>query len=171
MRFTRIHILYEEFALEVYEKINRILEAKKMTKREFSNKLRNLSPVLKSTGECPSETTVYKYLSGDISIPIELVPFIAEALNTTEQELFDDSFEAKCKFCRYIQESSNSKEMESLMKCCYASIIQASCDSKFDYEEKIKRLHTLLAYASPMMLDKMIETLEKSKKNIKETKL
>lgn len=151
--------------MEVYEKISRILTVKKMTKREFSNMLRNLSPVLKSTGESPSETTIYKYLSGDISIPIELVPYIAEVLNTTEQELFDDSFEAKCKFCRYIQESSTPNEMENFMKCFNFSNIKTSMENRSTYENRLSHLISLLPYASPKMLDKIIEVLEETKQN------
>lgn len=100
--------------MEVYEKINYIIKQKKMTKREFAKVLRDLEPRLKSTDQAPIETTIYKYLNGQVSIPIEIVSFIAEALDITEQELFDDSLKAKIKFLKYIAKDCNKEELEIL---------------------------------------------------------
>jgi hypothetical protein len=44
--------------MEVYEKINEILREKKITKKDFSIKLRSLEPKLRSTGEVPSEKSI-----------------------------------------------------------------------------------------------------------------
>ncbi len=100
--------------MEVYEKINYIIKQKKMTKREFAKILRDLEPRLKSTDQPPIETTIYKYLNGQVSIPIEIISFIAEALDITEQELFDDSLKAKIKFLKYIEKDCNKEELEVL---------------------------------------------------------
>jgi transcriptional regulator with XRE-family HTH domain len=94
--------------MEVYEKINDIIKKKNMTKREFANILRNLEPRLRSTDQAPLETTIYKYLNGQVSIPIEIISFIAEALDISEQELFDDSLKVKIKFLKSV---SNKQKM------------------------------------------------------------
>lgn len=79
--------------MEVWEKINYIIEEKNISKKDFINKLLNLEPKLKSTGETPSASTINGYLYGQREIKIELIPFIAEALNITEQELFTSEIE------------------------------------------------------------------------------
>ncbi|MDD5401361.1 MAG: helix-turn-helix transcriptional regulator [Sulfurimonas sp.] len=43
---------------------------------------------LKSTGEIPSEQTIYGYLNGKRELKAELIPYIAEVLEVDEQELF-----------------------------------------------------------------------------------
>lgn len=87
--------------MEVYERLNQILREQKLTKRDFSNRLRSLEPKLKTTGEIPSENTIYSYLSGRITIPIELIPYIAEVLNIIEQELFDTAINYK-KYTKFL---------------------------------------------------------------------
>jgi transcriptional regulator with XRE-family HTH domain len=97
--------------MEVYDTVNRILKDKNLTKREFAKVLQNLQPKLKSTGETPLETTIYKYLNGQVSIPIELIPYIAEALDITEQELFENTKYSRKKCIKYVLESSDEKEL------------------------------------------------------------
>ena len=77
--------------MEVYEKINLLIQEKKLSKKDFSDKLRNLEPKLNSTLEIPSEKSIYAYLNGRIGIKIELIPYIAEVLEIPEQLLFDNS--------------------------------------------------------------------------------
>ncbi|MBE0497997.1 MAG: helix-turn-helix transcriptional regulator [Campylobacterales bacterium] len=79
--------------MEVWEKINYLLEEKKMTKQEFANHLIALAPKLKRTGEVPSTQTILGYLYGKREIKIELIPFIAEVLGINEQELFSSHIE------------------------------------------------------------------------------
>jgi len=79
--------------MEVYEKINYILKEKQISKREFVKLLNSLEPRLKSTGNTPSEQTIYGYLNGKREIKIELIPYIAEALGVKEQELFEFDIE------------------------------------------------------------------------------
>jgi transcriptional regulator with XRE-family HTH domain len=81
------------FKMNVTDKINYLLEEKGMSKREFAQKLLSLTPILERTGKTPSESTIYGYLNGGREIKIELIPFIAEALNITEQELFTNEIE------------------------------------------------------------------------------
>ncbi len=79
--------------MEVWEKINYILKEKKITKRQFIERFLNLEPKLKRTSEVPSASTVSGYLYGKREIKIELIPYIAEALDVSEQELFVNDIE------------------------------------------------------------------------------
>ena len=74
--------------MEVWEKINYIIDEKKILKRDFVKKLLELEPKLKTTGEIPSEQTIYRYLNGQREIKVELIPYIAEVLGVQEGELF-----------------------------------------------------------------------------------
>ena len=78
--------------MEVFEKINYLINEKNMTKKEFADKFLSLNPKLRTTGEAPSYSSIYGYLSGRREIKIELIPYIAEALNVKEQELFNFEF-------------------------------------------------------------------------------
>jgi len=98
--------------MEVFEKINLILQEKKMSKKDFSIKLRNLEPKLNSTFEIPSEKSIYAYLNGRIGIKIELIPYIAEVLEIPEQILFDDSSRARKIYLKHILQSATSSEKE-----------------------------------------------------------
>lgn len=91
--------------MKVTEKINYILEEKKISKRDFAKKLLELEPKLDSTGKSPSESTIYGYLNGGREIKIELIPFIAEVLGVSEQELFTFDLEYSCNYnYRYSKE-------------------------------------------------------------------
>ncbi len=74
--------------MQVVEKINFLLQEKNMSKKEFAEKLKQLSPKLYATGDIPSEQTIYRYLNGSRELKIELIPYIAEILGVSEQELF-----------------------------------------------------------------------------------
>ncbi len=50
--------------------------------------LQAIEPKLRSTGEVPSEQTIYGYLNGKRELKVELIPYIAEVLGVDEQELF-----------------------------------------------------------------------------------
>lgn len=129
--------------MEVYEKVNAILKSKNVTKRWFASRLIELEPKLKSTGETPTEKAIYGYLNGTSSIKIELIPYIAEVLNISESELFSNGNQ-------YLSRSNNS----------YIS------DNKVGYgknDEDIKRLISLLPYASTPLIKKLIKQLEENK--------
>jgi len=79
--------------MEVYEKINYLLQESNLKKKEFVRKLLDLEPKLKQTGEVPTEQTIYRYLNGIREIKIELIPYIAEVLGVSEQELFSFDIE------------------------------------------------------------------------------
>ena len=102
--------------MEVYEKINLLLREKKILKKDFATKLRNLEPKLKSTCEIPSEKSIYAYLSGRIGIKIELIPYIAEVLNIPEQFLFDDSSRARMNILKTLCKDLKTEEKEYLLR-------------------------------------------------------
>jgi len=77
--------------LQVVENINRLIKQKGMTKKEFAIKLLELNPTVSRIKEKPSMSAIYGYLNGRISIPVELIPYVADVLDITEQELFDTS--------------------------------------------------------------------------------
>lgn len=98
--------------MEVYEKINLILKKNKMTKRAFSDILISLKPILKSRNTVPNAKAIYKYLSGDINIPMEIISYIAKALDITEQELFETDMEKKLQLYKYIMKNIKQKELQ-----------------------------------------------------------
>ena len=102
--------------MEVYERINQLIQDQGLTKREFAQRLISLEPQLKTTGEVPTEKTIYKYLNGSIAIRIELIPYIAQALNITEQELFLTSPKERLAFFRKMVQSANDEELEIIKK-------------------------------------------------------
>ena len=151
--------------MEVYEKINFIIKTKAITKRAFSTILRNLEPRLKSTGEVPTEKTIYKYLSGDISIPIELIPFIAEALDVIEQELFSLHPQSKRKLIKYLSTELDSKQISYIQN----SQSQIDTDSLSSPNKKeIEKLIRLLEFIPKAMLNKIIIKIEKIEKIVDE---
>lgn len=100
--------------MNVADKINFLLTEKDMTKREFATKLLELEPRLDGTGKPPSESTVYGYLNGGREIKIELVPYIAEVLEISEQELFSSDIEYANDYnIRYTKEA---REILDLLK-------------------------------------------------------
>lgn len=107
--------------MEVYEKINLLLQEKGISKRDFVIRLRNLEPRLKS-GEIPSEQTIYRYLNNTREIKIELIPYIAEALDVSEQELF--SFDIEYASNYNYKQSKEVREIIELMQYVPSSAIE-----------------------------------------------
>ncbi len=108
--------------MTVTEKINYLLVEKNMTKREFATKLLALEPRLESTGKAPSESTIYGYLNGGREIKIELIPYIAEVLGISEQELFSSELEYSTNYnYRY---SKEVREILDLLKYAPTSAVE-----------------------------------------------
>ncbi len=160
--------------MEVYEKINTLIKQQKLTKRAFSNNLRNLEPKLRITGETPSENTIYSYLTGRITIPIELISYIAEALNITEQELFSTDVKSRKKCFKYFIENADYQELEYFnnfinsqitnnVNINYGKVVMNSNILK-SKDEKIENFIILLEYAPANFMDKVLAKLEEYKK-------
>ena len=154
--------------MDVSEKINAILKKKKMSKKNFAEQLINLEPKLKRTGETPKVSTIYKYLSGDLTIPVEIIPFMAEVLHVPEQEFFNLSLETKRKCIQYVFENSSEKEVQYL--CNYTNTFQAHKTAFLDIDitdaAKIKKILELLPYAPGILIEQTIKKLETIKKQL-----
>jgi len=133
--------------------------------------LRDLEPKLKITGEAPSENTIYSYLAGRISIPIELIPFIAEALDITEQELFDSTSKTRKRCFKYFLQNAPKDELEYFngfinsqiqnnVNLNFGQIIMSSQTTN----EKLEKFSELLKYAPNDFIDKVISKLEEYEK-------
>lgn len=142
--------------MEVYEKINEILREKKLSKKSFSQKVIELEPKLRNTGEVPTINALYSYLSGDVSLRVELIPYIAEVLNIPEQILFDDSDEARIKTLKYILEDINSQEYKFLNDKLTMKEVKIENDL-------IHSVTQLLSYAPEPFLKNVLNALENFK--------
>jgi len=100
--------------MEVYEKVNYLINEKNITKKEFVDKLISLEPKLRLSGETPSVQTIYRYLSGKRELKIELIPYIAEVLEVTEQELFSFDIEYASEY--NIRHSKDIREILELIQ-------------------------------------------------------
>lgn len=108
--------------MEVFEKINYLINEKNMSKKEFADKFLSLNPRLRTTGEAPSYSSIYGYLSGRREIKIELIPYIAEALNIKEQELFNFDLEYSTEF--NIRYSKDVREIIELLQYAPKNMIE-----------------------------------------------
>ncbi|MDY0327706.1 MAG: hypothetical protein RBR07_05605 [Arcobacteraceae bacterium] len=128
--------------MEVYEKINFLLKEKEIVKRDFVRKLLELEPKLRSTGETPTEQTVYRYLSGERELKIELIPYIAEVLGVEEQELFNFELEYSCNY--NYKKSKEIREIVDLLQYAPVNMINIIKEqlSKYKslYEQNTKEL-------------------------------
>jgi transcriptional regulator with XRE-family HTH domain len=121
--------------LNVVEKINLLIADMGITRREFAKRLITLEPRIRSTGEIPSEQSIYRYLNGNRELKVELIPYIAHVLGVSESELFNFDIEETFGF-----ETALSKEARDIMKLlpyAPASVIR-SIKTQL---EKYKKLH------------------------------
>uniref|UniRef100_UPI00404814EC hypothetical protein n=1 Tax=Aliarcobacter sp. TaxID=2321116 RepID=UPI00404814EC len=146
--------------MEVYEKINEILKKKKLSKKSFSLKIIELEPKLRNTGEVPTINALYSYLSGDVSLRIELIPYIAEVLDIPEQILFDESTNTRMKILKYITEDINSQEYNFLID--KLNVKNVSRIDKYD-NETINSINKLFQYAPEPFLENILSTLKNFK--------
>jgi len=128
--------------MEVWEKINYLLDEKKITKQEFANRLINLAPRLKRTGETPSTQTILGYLYGKREVKIELIPYIAEVLGVPEQELFSFDIEYASEY--NIRYSKDAREILNLLPYVPKPMIEHIKNTfqkfKVEYDEGTKSI-------------------------------
>ncbi|MGB3961940.1 MAG: hypothetical protein WBK95_06860 [Sulfurimonas sp.] len=126
--------------MEIIDKINYIIKEKNLQKKDFVRMLQQLEPKLKSTGEVPSEQTIYGYLNSKRELKVELIPYIAEVLGVDEQELFrfDIEYATEYKF-RY---SKDAREILDLLQYTPKSMLEhikiTLRKFKKDYEDGVK---------------------------------
>ena len=126
--------------MEVVDKINFLLQEKGLQKKEFTKMLQSLEPKLKSTGEIPSEQTIYGYLNGKRELKIELISYIAEVLEVDEQELFRFDIEYATEYnLRY---SKDAREILELLQYAPKNMIEhirvTLQKYKKSYEENVR---------------------------------
>jgi len=129
--------------MEVIDKINYLIKEKDLQKKDFTQKLQELEPKLKSTGEIPSEQTIYGYLNGKRELKIELIPYIAEVLEVDEQELFRFDIEYATEYnLRY---SKDAREILELLQYAPKNMIEhiraTLLGYKNSYEDGVKKIH------------------------------
>jgi len=157
--------------MEIYERINLIIKEKKLTKKAFAKKLVSLEPKSSRTGEIISEKIVYFYLSGKTVINPNLIPYIAEVLDITEQELFDTTAKTRKKCFKYFIENADKSELEYFnefinykiknnININYGKVII----NNDNLDEKVKKLIDMLEFAPNNFLDKVNDKLEEYKK-------
>jgi transcriptional regulator with XRE-family HTH domain len=143
------------------------LNKRNMTKKEFAQKLINLEPRVGLNLEIPSERTIYLYLQRKREIKADLIPFIADVFNITEQELFDTSTKTRKKCFKYFLQNASKDELEYFnnfinsqiqnnININYGSVIMNSKDR----DEKIEEFIELLKYAPDNFIDKVLDRLE-----------
>lgn len=137
--------------MEVFEIINKLLEERGLTKREFAQKLIALEPRSNRTGEVISENIIYAYLSGKTSIQSYLIPYISDVLGVPEQFLFEENPKVRKKLLQYLFDTLNEEE--------YAYI-----KTKLPKETKLpNELSELLVYAPSPLIKKLEASLKKIK--------
>lgn len=120
--YKKIQIGLLEIFVEVFEKINFLLQEKSISKKEFVDRLRGLEPRLRGSGEIPSEQTIYRYLNGSRELKVELISYIAEALGVSEQELF--SFEIEYAANHNYKRSKEVREIVDLLQYAPIGVVE-----------------------------------------------
>ena len=147
------------------------IKQKGMTKKEFAQKLIDLKPTVSRIGEVPSISAIYSYLNGRINIPIELISYVSEILDVTEQELFDTSSKTRKKCFKYFLQNASKEELEYFnnfintqinnnININYGNVIMNSKSQN----EKMEELINLLEYAPNIFVDNVLEKLHNFKK-------
>jgi len=146
-----------------------------MTKKEFALKLIELKPTVSRIGEVPSISAIYSYLNGRINIPVELISFVAEILNVTEQELFDTTPKTRKKCFKYFLQNASKDELEYFNTFIHSQI-KNNIDINYEKiitntkttDEKIEKFIKLLKYAPSNFIDKILKKLKEYEKLDKE---
>lgn len=154
--------------MDIVERINSLIKEKNLTKREFAKRLRDLEPKLKTTGETPTEKTIYKYLDGNSSIKVELLPYIAEALQVTEQELFTYDKKSRKKYLQNIMRNISQDELKIIKNKIELiepeTPLEKESSDRYKDSSELKEIIELLPYAPKPLL----ENLKIKLKEIKE---
>ena len=123
--------------MDIIDKINYLIQEKNLRKKDFTSMLQALEPKLKSTGEVPSEQTVYGYLNGKRELKVELIPYIAEVLEVDEQELFRFDIEYATEY--NIRYSKEAREILDLLQYAPKITIENIKNQLLEYKELHKK--------------------------------
>lgn len=154
--------------MNITEKINNIINEKGLTRKYFVNQLILLHPILKSTGEVPSSSTIYGYLNGNREIKTELLPYIAKVLNISIGELFEEDEKVRTKILENILKSPTPKERKLLER--YFKLEEHHYNKKLQTDTNYSLysyIVAMLPYASEKFLYILIDVLESFKDSTK----
>jgi len=149
-------------------KISEILRVKGVSKKFFAEQLIELKPVLKSTGEPPSISSIYGYLNGSREIKAELLPYIAEVLDITIGELFEENEKVRIKILKNILKSPNANERKILER--YIKLEERHYNRKLQTDTNYSLysyIFAMLPYAPEKFLYILIDVLESFKDSTK----
>jgi len=164
--------------LSLHENIDRLIKLRGMNRKEFAMKLIDLKPTLNRMGEVPSLSAIYTYINGTASIKAELIPYIADVLEVTEQQLFNNSKKTRIKYLKYILEQPTEDEILFIKnKLLINEInIQNSILAKINHGDinigdqslkyELKEVIQLLKYAPIPFLAKLTKKLKRIKKDV-----
>lgn len=151
--------------MELYESITARLKEAKMSKRKFARELIEREIRSKRTGEVLSEKIVYSYLDGKTTIRADIIPHIAEILEITEQELFDDTEPKRLKQLHHILKNPSENEKKT------AALLLKEVDGEsygFPTDYQLVALAELLPYAPTVAVEKITQILARYKKLFEE---
>lgn len=150
--------------MSLAHKVSEILKNKGISKKFFAQQLIELRPTLKSTGETPSLSSIYGYLNGSREIKAELLPYIAEVLNVTIGELFEEDKKERLKILQNILKSPSQEEIRVLENYFYLEKKLYVQDLKNDTNYNLYQyVISLLPNASEKFLMTLIDVLESFK--------
>lgn len=156
--------------LKIYENITFLIKSKGFTRKEFAQNLINLQPNVNRISETPTLSTIYGYLNGRINIPIDLIPFMAEVLDATEQELFDTSSKTRKRCFKYFLQNAQKDELEYFQNFInFQMLNNLNIDDKqvvIDMNtttNKLEKFTELLKYAPTGFMDKVLARLQEYK--------
>lgn len=154
--------------MELNEAVSMQLKQRKISKRDFAKKLIQREIRSKRTGEVLSEKIVYSYLDETTAMRAELIPHIAQILEITEQELFDDSEAKRVKQLRHILK--NPTELEKKTAMLLLKELDGGVDYGFPTDYQLRLIAELLPYAPTITIDKILKVLAKYKELFEEVK-
>lgn len=140
--------------MEIFELINNILIEKKVSKREFAQKLIALEPKSNRTGEIISENIIYSYLSGKTAIKAYLIPYISDVLGVSEQFLFSENEQTRMKIIKHLCKNLSEKEKSYLLNAI-------DSDGSIDSANEVL---SLIQYAPKPLLTKILTSLKSIEK-------
>ena len=150
--------------MELSEKISEILRQKGVSKKFFAEQLIELKPILISTGETQSISSIYGYLNGSREIKAELLPYIAEILDITVGELFEEKTKSRIKTLENILKSPTQDELKILER--YFKLEDKLLNPVFKNDTSYtlySYIFAMLPYASEKFLVTLIDVLESFK--------
>lgn len=107
----------------------------------------------------PTIKAIYAYLSGDVALKIEPIPYIAEVLQIPEQLLFDDSSRARKTYLKHIFNSISAEETRLMQNAvCEKKNTQSTIPKDIHY-----KIQDLLIYDPEMFLKELESTLTQYK--------